>query len=98
MRTVEKYHILTSPITDEVFIGTIKKNSGTEHVISENKVSRTSEFNTAIISLYENCNWKLTSKKRTFHCCVIDDKTLEKYKDKTLKEFFEKRRNKNGNV
>ena len=91
-KQVENYHILSSPITDEVFIGTIKKKEserlGEGNVISENKVNRTSEFNTALINIYKNTQWKLTNKKDNFNCCIIDNETLEKNKNKTLKEFF----------
>ena len=92
MKKIESYHILSSPITDEIFIGTIKKKEsekiGECHVISEDKVNRTSEFNTALINLYKNSSWKLTSSRRNFNCCILDDEHLNKHKGKTLKEFF----------
>ena len=97
MKEVEKYHLLTSPITDEVFIGTIRKKESegldSGHCVSENKVNRTDEFNASIINLYENCSWHITKtdakgKKIIYYCCVLDEEKLRKNKDKTIGEFF----------
>jgi len=92
MKVIDNYHILTGIITDEVYIGTIRKKEskdlGDGNCVSENKVNRTNEFNQAIISLYKNSTWKISSDKETHYCAVLDKTVINKNKDLTLKEFF----------
>jgi len=60
MKQVEKYHLLASLITNEVYIGTIKKQLGKGYSVSDNKINRNTAFcneysnQSNILSLY---NW-----------------------------------------
>ncbi len=92
MKAVDNYHILVSPISDKVYIGTIKikqsEKLGKSYAISENKVDRTSEFLAAIAKIYKNSSWRITGED-PLYCSVIDEATLKKNKNKTLGEFFQ---------
>ena len=91
MKQVENYHLLVGPITDKIYIGTIKKveskKLGKSFCISENKVDRTSEFNAAIYKMYKNSTWRITGED-PIYCLTMDEKTLEKNKDKTIGEIL----------